>query len=170
MVIRNPSYPRLPRLYWGEIVYATPGCGKTYIANKYRDVVDGDELIVQAISEVNPGFCHGEYDDPRRVIFRFFEFIHFNRRTMQKVYASALRKMRRAQSRNDVVLLGTMDLMDEADRIFIEKDSDIVRAGFEHKQYREQRDAADSQAAVHHIYEYLENSMQRLAEDWYYKN
>ena len=162
MVIRD-SCPRLPRKYWGEIIYATPGCGKTHVANKYRDVIDGDDLIVQAISEVSPTFDHGYYDDPRKVIFRYFNYIHFNRRLMNMVYDSALRKMKSACDIDDVVLIGTMDLINEADRIFIQRDEDYVRAGFERKQAREQEEADDSQVTVHEIYEYLDNSLQRFA-------
>ena len=86
MVIRSSDYPRLPRKYWGELIYATPGCGKTYVANKYRDVVYGDDLIVQAIQEVcNSGFYIETYDDPRSVIFQYFRYIKFNRGLMWKV-------------------------------------------------------------------------------------
>mmetsp|Transcript_4718 Transcript_4718/g.8210 ORF Transcript_4718/g.8210 Transcript_4718/m.8210 type:complete len:154 (-) Transcript_4718:50-511(-) len=152
MVIRSSSYPRLPRMYWGEIVYATPGCGKTFVANKYRDVVDGDDMIVEAISEVSPNFEHGYYDDPRTVIFRFFRYINFNRRVMWKVYNSALRKMHAACDIDDVVLIGTMDLMHEADRIFIEEDTDYVRNGFKDKRSREQDEAECSQATYHSLY------------------
>lgn len=163
MVIRDSSSPRLPRKYWGEIIYATPGCGKTYVANKYRDVIDGDDLIVRAISEVSPNFDHGYYDDPRNVIFRYFNFIHFDRRRMNRVYDSALRKMKRACDVNDVVLIGTVDMMNEADRIFIQRDEDLVRDGFESKQAREQEEADDSQVTVHDINEYLDNSLQIFA-------
>ena len=61
MVKRSSAYPRLPSIYWGELIYATPGCGKTYVANKYRDVVDGDDLIVEAISQVKPYWDIGYY-------------------------------------------------------------------------------------------------------------
>ncbi|CAJ1936491.1 unnamed protein product [Cylindrotheca closterium] len=80
MVIRNSDYPRLPRMHWGELIYATPGCGKTYVANKYRDVVDGDDLIVEATIEVAPHFELDYYDDPRKAIFQYFRYINFNRR------------------------------------------------------------------------------------------
>ena len=69
MVIRDSSFPRLPSTYWGQLIYATPGCGKTYVANKYRDVFDGDDLIVEAIPEESPYFDTGYYNDPRKVIF-----------------------------------------------------------------------------------------------------
>ena len=164
MVIRSSNRPRLPRKYWGELVYATPGSGKTFVANKYRDVVDGDDLIVEAIAQVSSAnFDIGYYDDPRDVIFRYFRYIQFNKRLMWKVYNIALRKMRSAAGIDDVVLFGTVDLIDEADRIFIQEDEDYVRNGF--NQYREQSEAEeleyDKNIPVHHIHEYLDNSLQR---------
>ena len=155
-------------MYWGEIIYATPGCGKTFVANKYRDVVDGDDLIVDAIKEVAPNFYIGYYNDPRTVIFKYFRYINFSRRLMWKVYDSALDKMEAACEIDDVVLIGTLDLMDEADRIFIEEDTDCVRDGFEDKRYREKEEANDSQAPVHYIYEYLDNSLQKTCKQSYY--
>ena len=168
MVNRSGNYPRLPRMYWGELIYATPGCGKTFVANKYRDVVDGDDLIVDAIREVAPNFDIGYYNDPRMVIFKYFRYINFSRRLMWKVYNSALEKMKAACAIDDVVLFGTLDLMDEADRIFIEEDSDCVRDGFQDKRYREKEEANDSQAPVHYIYEFLDNSLQKTCKQTYY--
>ena len=159
MVIRSADYPRLPRKYWGELIYATPGCGKTFVARKYRDVVDGDDLIVSAIRDTAPNFYFGQYNDPRTVIFQYFRYINFNRRLMWRVYNAALRKMWRASEMNDVVLFGTVDLIDEADRVFLEQDDYYVRNGF--NQYREQAEAEDLNVPVHRIYEYLDNSLQR---------
>mmetsp|Transcript_3142 Transcript_3142/g.7374 ORF Transcript_3142/g.7374 Transcript_3142/m.7374 type:complete len:88 (-) Transcript_3142:52-315(-) len=80
---------------------------------------------------------------------------------MWKVYNRALDKMKDACDDEDVVLFGTMDLMDEADRIFIQKDDYYVRNGFQNKQWKEEENADDSNSPVHYIYEYLDNSLQR---------
>ena len=165
MVKRSSAYPRLPSIYWGELIYATPGCGETYVANKYRDVVDGDDLIVEAISQVKPYWDIGYYNDPREVIFRFFRYIQFNRKVMWRVYNVALDKMNDACDNGDVVLFGTVDLMDKADRIFLEKSEYIVRNGF--NKSREEGEAYDSGATIHNIYEYLDNSMQRVCQGRY---
>lgn len=166
MVIRSSYYPRLPRFYWGELIYATPGCGKTYVSNKYRDVVDGDELIVDAIREEYPEFYFDEdYKDPRHVIFKFFRYIHFNSRDKWTVYNNALRKMRNACSDEDVVLFGTVDLINEADRIFLEQDNYYVRNGFNVD--REREEAADVNANIHLIHEYLDNSLQKVCKRRY---
>ena len=152
MVKRSSAYPRLPSIYWGELIYATPGCGKTYVANKYRDVVTPDWDI-------------GYYNDPREVIFRFFRYIQFNRKVMWRVYNVALDKMDDACDNGDVVLFGTVDLMDKADRIFLEKSEYIIRNGF--NKSREEGEAYDSGAIIHNIYEYLDNSMQRVCQGRY---
>lgn len=152
-------------MFWGELIYATPGCGKTYVSNKYRDVVDGDDLIVEAIMEVSPGFAVGHYSDPRKVIFRYFQYIHFDGRMKWRVYNVALRKMRDACDMDDVVLFGTLDLMNEADRIFLENDFYYVRNGF--NKDREDYQAGDCHVPVHHIYEYLDNSLQKTCSQGY---
>lgn len=167
MVIRESYRPRLPSMYWGQCIYATPGCGKTYVANKYRDVVDGDDLIVEAISMVTPGFEHGSYDDPRKVIFRYFRYINFNGRIKWKVYNIALELIQQACDNDDVVLFGTMDLIDHADRIFLEEDTYFVRNGFENKQDREEELAQEAQAPIHYIHEYLDNSLQKTCRNSY---
>lgn len=150
-------------------MYATPGSGKSYIANKYQDVVDADDLMVDAIQELTPSFCLPNYNDSRQVIFKYFKFIKFNRRKMNILYRELIAKMQYHTGINDVVLLGTMDLMHVADRIFIENNSDIVRSGFTDKQDREQDKADDeesyNQKAVHYIHEYLEKSMMRLVRN-----
>jgi hypothetical protein len=162
MVIRSSEYPRLPRKYWGELIYATPGCGKTYVANKYRDVVDGDECIVQAIRETARNFdMESDYEDPRKIIFQYFRYIRFNRRLMWKVYNVALSKMREACSVDDVVLFGTVDLIHEADRIFVEEDDYYVRHGFEQGREMAQAQDLSYNIPVHYIDEYLDNSLQR---------
>jgi len=165
MVIRSSNYPRLPRMYWGELIYATPGCGKTYVANKYRDVVDGDDLIVEAIREVAPGFDIGYYNDPREVIFRYFRYINFGADKKWRVYNRALEKMKFYCGNDDVVLFGTLDLIDEADRIFLQQNSYIVRNGF--NVGRERDEADDMNVATHKIDDYLDTSLQRVCR-WGY--
>ena len=78
---------------------------------------------------------------------------------MWKVYNVAMGKMIQACQNSDVVLFGTVDLIDEADRIFIQENEDYVRYGF--NQYREKSEAEDLNVRTHYIYEYLDNSLQR---------
>ena len=165
MVIRDSRYPRLAREYHGEIIYATPGCGKTYISDKYRDVLDADELMVEAIRELS-NFNVPSYDDPRKVIFRYFRFINFNPWKKQMVYDRCVEKMLACARDDDVVLCGTVDLMHVCDRFFIEQEEGIVRDGFREGRARSRECSKANMAdvPVHWIDSYLEKAMQKTAE------
>mmetsp|Transcript_13092 Transcript_13092/g.18769 ORF Transcript_13092/g.18769 Transcript_13092/m.18769 type:complete len:162 (-) Transcript_13092:1138-1623(-) len=155
--------PRLPRMYWGEIIYATPGSGKTYVAGKYDGVWDADDLIVEAIKEVSYFDCSPfGNSDSRKIIFAYFRYIQFNRRYMNKVYECALDKMREICAENNVVLLGTRDLMDSADRVFIQENPSIVRDGFNSNTEESVVNGLPNYVNIHYIDEYLDNSLQRI--------
>lgn len=88
---------RLPRLFWGEIIYVTPGSGKTFVTNKYDDVIDSDDVIVDIIKEKYTTFIVHEYDDPREVLFKYFAYIKFNRKRMNEIYKRAAKRMKKQQ-------------------------------------------------------------------------
>jgi hypothetical protein len=155
--------PRLSRMYWGEIIYATPGSGKTYVCNKYRDVIDADDLIVEAAKEILPNLILNGYDDPRIAISQIFRYIHFRKSEMDRIYDLAVDKMMFHKQRNDVILLGTKDLMHIADRIFIQQDSDIVRDGFNTTSETYALNNIDrDEKNIHYIDGYLDGCLQKL--------
>jgi hypothetical protein len=160
--------PRLPRMYWGEIIYATPGSGKTYVAGKYNDVWDADELIVEAIAELSYFDCSRNRwgdTDKRTIIGAYFYHIHFNRRQMNRVYECAFEKMQEKCRNDDVVLLGTKDLMHRADRVFIQENDDIVRRSFNSEKEQDEVQSLPYNVSVHYINEYLDNSLQRACNN-----
>eukprot|EP00559_Dactyliosolen_fragilissimus_P005965 CAMPEP_0184863448 /NCGR_PEP_ID=MMETSP0580-20130426/11228_1 /TAXON_ID=1118495 /ORGANISM="Dactyliosolen fragilissimus" /LENGTH=84 /DNA_ID=CAMNT_0027361799 /DNA_START=361 /DNA_END=615 /DNA_ORIENTATION=- len=79
-----------------------------------------------------------------------------------------MKKCRDYTADDDVVLIGTMDLIYKADRIFIQNDTDLVRDGFQHKQHIEQSRAEEVtenyDIQTHYMNDYLENSLQRVAK------
>lgn len=159
-IIRDKTrYPRLPRLYWGDIIYATPGSGKTYIASKYCDVVDADDLMVKIIEDIAPQFYIGNFDDPREVICRYFGYINFNRNKMNRVYKRLKKKMKEHTSIDDVVLLGTRDLLHYADHVFVQQDSDIVRGNFDQEKERQKLESSGKNKISHEIDGYLEKAL-----------
>ena len=169
MVLRISSgRPRLPRKYWGKKIYASPGSGKTYVANKYSDVVDGDELLVKAIKEWQSRTSDTwsmNYDDPREYICQYFLRIKFNRDYMKNIYKLCRRYMRKAANIDDVVLFGTKDMIWFADLIFVENNTDIVRPKF--NRYREEQAVDEAEGCgrdVVYIHEYLEPALQRYAK------
>eukprot|EP01031_Cornospumella_fuschlensis_P024030 gene24030-29078_t len=86
----------------GKIIYASPGSGKSTIAEDYGDdqcIIDGDDLILEAIEELNPRF-RIDYDDHP---------------------AASIRR-----NQGYTVLLGSMRLMHIADYVFIQCNKRII--------------------------------------------
>jgi hypothetical protein len=161
-------------MFWGELIYATPGSGKTHVASFYCDVIDADDLIVRAIHELTDFdyeyLCGRRYTDPREVIQAYFSYIHFKKKYMDRVYDRTCELIEEHKARQNVVLLGTRDLIHLADRVFIQGDKEIVRAGFNQRKESDRvddvlhdRDSSLSHRRVHHIYEYLHSALHRLA-------
>ena len=42
---------KLSKKYLGKIAYSTPTSGKTYVSQKYENVIDFDDLLVKALSK-----------------------------------------------------------------------------------------------------------------------
>lgn len=63
------------------------------MASKYQDVIDSDDLIVEAIKEEYQSFEVYSYNDPREAISQFFRYIRFSKPQMNKIYNIAIQKM-----------------------------------------------------------------------------
>ena len=162
MVIRSSSCPQLFRKFWGQIIYATPGCGKSYVARNYRHVWDGDDFLVMAISEASPTFVIGAYGDPRRLIGRYLKYCKekASKRVLRNMHDCAYNLMRAAADTGDVVLTGTMELMHLADGIFIQRDYEFIKGGFKaNRQYEEETvDTFLGRLPIHNMHGYLDHS------------
>jgi hypothetical protein len=157
---------KVPRMFWGELIYATPGSGKTYICNKYEGVVDTDDLMVEAIEELWPRWINyakrkSNYDS-RQAIMNFLRYIHFRQRERAKLYDRTLLKMQICARQDKVVLFGSKDLIEHANRIFVQKNSAIIRGRFSSKKENTIIDRKYS-GKLHYIYNYLDDSMQMAA-------
>jgi hypothetical protein len=80
---------------------------------------------------------------------------------MNRVYECAFEKMLEKCRNDDVVLLGTKDLMHRADRVFIQENDDIVRGSFNSEKEQHKVRSLPDGVPVHYINEYLDNSLQR---------
>lgn len=160
---------RLPRRLHGKIIYATPGSGKTHAARKFDDVIDTDDLIVEAAEEVSSGFNKDdEVDDNRLNIFRYMRYVNFSRRYINRVYDRTKEMMREHAEDGMVVLLGTVDLMEIADLILLQQNGGIVRQGFDQAKECTAIDRFNiEQDTVFHFNSYLEPA---LVHDRYYSS
>lgn len=103
--------------------------------------------------------------DKRIIIGAYFSRIKFNRREMRRIYRLALTKMKEKCSYNHVVLLGTKDLMHEADRVFAQRNPDIVRASFDMDKETAKIMSLPQRIPVHCPYGYLDNGLQEQIRD-----
>ena len=62
------------------------------------------------VIDQNTNFNVAEYRDPREVIGRYFNYIHYNSVLRNRIYDAAVELMNIHKGNDDVVLLGTKDL------------------------------------------------------------
>lgn len=62
---------QLKNKYKGKFIYATPGSGKTTIAQELDDVIDTDDLILDVISELHPEFFRLDNESTQDFILRY---------------------------------------------------------------------------------------------------
>ncbi len=124
------------RKFYGKVIYATPGSGKSYLADRYDDIIDGDELLCRAIALLEPSFSFKKGVDPRINLNRFFRAIRFNKSLMDTLYKIATLLIGRIAESGKVVLIGTVKLMYLADYVYIQTNASYVRHTF--KQEKEE--------------------------------
>lgn len=61
----------LKEKYKGKFIYATPGSGKTTIAQELDDVIDTDDLMIEVMSELNPEFVKDENQSTQDFILEY---------------------------------------------------------------------------------------------------
>jgi hypothetical protein len=153
--------PKLLRKYRGEIIYATPGSGKTFLSQRYENVVDTDVLKIEAIKEIYkgirreyPGFDFSQDD----VIYRFH--VHVNGgEIMKKVTKMTIKKMRGFASRNYIVLTGQKDLLHIVDRVFVQRNASLLLPGFNPAKERKMIRENYTGSSMYEIYSYLGDHM-----------
>jgi hypothetical protein len=146
----------LPGKLRGKIIYATPGSGKTYIADKYDNAIDADDLMIEAACELSPDFVlDDDADDPRTNVHRYCFYKKWNRRALDRWYERTVELMRDHAADGEVVLTGSYRLMEEADLVFLS--TNYVRTGFkQEKEKKELNDQSIRSRIVHYFDTYFE--------------
>ena len=150
--------PRLPNIFRGEVIYVTPGSGKTFCTKKYEGVIDADDLLVSAIEEISPGFRDKRANDPRLVLFKYMRYINFNLRKMNSLYDRATELIDENASNGNTILLGSYRLMHLATYIFVQQNENIVRSGFRRSKETSAIDENEV-AAIRYFDRYLEPAL-----------
>jgi hypothetical protein len=113
----------------GKVIYATPGSGKTYLYEhyKYQDIVDGDEILLEIISELSPNFTQMSNVHPYINIKRYLAYAPFN---FSRLYKIAENRLQKLADNNSIVLIGSFRLFFLADIIYVQTNPKILREGF----------------------------------------
>lgn len=99
--------------YKGKLIYATPGLGKTTIANTTKNVIDSDNLKLQVIFKDYPNFRMERGETVQKFILRvsrFVDTIALNTKVFDKIKEKI--------SQGYTVLTGTKDFIRRADYVF----------------------------------------------------
>ena len=99
--------------YKGKLIYATPGLGKTTIANTTKNVIDSDNLKLQVIFEDYPNFRMERGETVQKFILRvsgLVDTISLNTKVFDKIKEKI--------SQGYTVLTGTKDFIRRADYVF----------------------------------------------------
>jgi len=99
--------------YKGKLIYATPGLGKTIIANTTKNVIDSDNLKLQVIFKDYPNFRMERGETVQKFILRvsgFVDTIALNNKVLNKIEQKI--------SQGYTVLTGTKDFIRRADYVF----------------------------------------------------
>ena len=97
----------------GKIVYATPGSGKTYVAEGRDDIIDGDVVLKEML--VENGWYDGNYN--------FGQNIYYNRNRIREPFQVRLRAL---AEEGKTVLTGNQFGLDVADEYILVPDATSI--------------------------------------------
>lgn len=122
--------------YFGTIIYATPGSGKSKLGKLCHFLIDTDDLLLKEISEQYPLFEIDNTNHPGQVLLQFCR--SYSRRDLDPIYETVGEIMKYlAHTRGETILTGSRPLMYLADHVFIQTNAAIVRQGFDQDIERE---------------------------------
>lgn len=112
------------RKFEGTIIYATPGSGKTYLAENYDNIVDADDVILDTIRDMSPGFRNLVITDhPSANIGRY---IRYAPSKFHRLYNNVANRLEELRDDGCTVLMGSRRLMYLADFVFIQDNERIL--------------------------------------------
>lgn len=111
------------RKFDGKIIYATPGSGKTYLAEHYDYVIDGDEVFLELMDEYFPEFDKRTNCHPGINILRFYKYSPSKYQRLLRLARD--RFLQYKENQDYIVLIGTVKLMHLADLVYAQTNPSI---------------------------------------------
>jgi hypothetical protein len=150
----NPSYE-------GKIIFLTPGSGKEALVKKNKNVVDADDLILEAVRELKPDVKWFE-DTPFHK--NLYDAIRHQGVNKEKLYNIVRGKMKEMASKGNTVITGSVELMDTSDFIMLQMDPERIA-----DKYDVIRDITEADkvkdALVLALYEDISTAIKRSPQD-----
>ena len=110
--------------YQGKVIYATPGIGKTTVADKYNEIIDGDDLLLDQL-KLEPGFQKTTETNLAEALLRKFQADPVG---ANKMYDRMLTRAKELAGEGNTVLVGSKRLIPQVDLAIVsQEDTSLVR-------------------------------------------
>lgn len=140
--------------YKGKVIFLTPGSGKTDLAKANVNVVDADDLTIDAIMEIQPSFPLDKSIPSSRNIYNAIAYAGIDKNAL---YELVKKKIGESVSEGKTVVTGSSNLMDVVDYVFTQKHPDILKNRADYNTQKEISAAKSAGKEPIAVYKYAEN-------------
>ena len=108
-------------IYKGQLVFMTPGSGKSFLASKNPNVIDADMLLVETASQLNPEFKPNPDATGFQNINKALQFVD-----RQELYNKTFKKIQALKQQGKTVVTGSRAFIKFADFVMVQSDKNIT--------------------------------------------
>jgi hypothetical protein len=109
--------------YEGKVIFITPGSGKTDLAKNNEDVIDADNLLLEAIQELNPIY---PISDQLSAAQNIYDAIRYAGIDKKKLYTIGAQKIKEMAAKGKTVITSSVALMKHADIIMNQTNPEFI--------------------------------------------
>jgi hypothetical protein len=109
-------------IYKGQLVFMTPGSGKSYLASKNSNVIDADMLLIETASQLNPEFKPNPDATGFQNINKALQFVD-----RQDLYNKTFNKIQALKKQGKTVVTGSRAFIKFADFVMVQSDKNITQ-------------------------------------------
>lgn len=109
--------------YQGKVIFVTPGSGKTNLAKTNEQVVDADDLLLEAIQELNPEY---PISDQLTAAQNIFDAIRYAGIDKTKLYNIGRQKVKEMAAKGKTVITSSTEFMKDADYVMNQTNPEFI--------------------------------------------
>jgi hypothetical protein len=110
-------------VYEGKVIFITPGSGKTKLARNNKNVIDTDQLLLEAITELQPDFPISDTLSAGQNIYDAVRHGGVNRKAL---YDKVRPKIKEMADKGFTVLTSSTEFMKNSDFLFIQTEEKFI--------------------------------------------